>query len=397
MTPQPLEKNKPSFLLVSNWHPASFENFKWQNEISKKSYDELKEELSSQLLDIAYLYSLNLNKLGYQAKAILSNHEVLQKKWAKEQGMNFGGISLPHLARRSRFLRSLITKFPKIYYSLRGLADKSTWNWQILLGQIKEFKPDILYIFDLHYFTPKFLKEARKYAGKIVGLISAPIMLPEEYFRNYDLLFSSFPYYVRRFRKMGIPAAYLPFAFESTAWERIGNQGKKYDCGFVGVLSQESDKYPLLEKLAQKVKIDFWGHIQPPFEKSSAVFANYHGEAWGIDMFKIYAQSKIVVNCHTKKVGNYFDHKNYADNVRLYESTGMGAMLITDAKKNLGELFEIGKEIETYNSLEELIEKINYYLEHEEARKKIALAGQKRTLKDHTYEVRAKRLLEIIR
>ncbi len=380
---------------MSNWHPASYDYLGLPDNMLERSYDEVKEEFSSKLLDIAHLYALNLNKAGYQAKAVLFNHEVLQKKWASEKGINSSGASLPHLARRSRFLRSLITKFPKVYYSFRGLTDKSTWSWQILLSQIKEFKPDILYIFDLHYFTPKFLKEAKKYAGKIVGETCAPIMMPEKNLRSYDLLFSSLPHYVEKFKNMGIPAGYMPYAFESSTIGRIGDVEKKYDCVFTGVLSQGSDKYPLLEGLAQKIKIDFWGHIEPPFDKSSAISKNYHGEAWGMGMFKILSESKIAINCHTKKVGKYYESP-YANNVRLFETTGNGAMLITDTKEDLWQFFELGKEIETYNSLDELIDKVRYYLVHEPEREKIAKAGRQRTLKDHTYEERAKKTLEIL-
>lgn len=386
-----LEKNKPSFLFISNWHPAALNHFK----ISGESYEEYEKELSGKLLDMPHLFASSLNKLGYRAKAIIPSCEVLQKKWARKNEINFTNFSLPHLARRYHFLRSIISKFPKIYYSFRNLADKKTWSWQILLAQIKEFKPDVLLIYDFHYFPPPFLKEARKYVKKIVGEISSPIMVPDEYLKCYDLLLSSLPHYVKKFRNLGILAAYLPYLFEPEILERVGNQKRKYDCVFIGILSEELDKYPLLEKLAKKVNIDFWGHLQPPLDKSSSVLQRYHGEAWGIDMFRILGQAKIAVNCHTKKIGKYYESP-YANNVRLFEATGMGAMLITDAKENLGELFELGEEVETYNSSEELVEKINYYLKHNEEREKIALAGQRRTLKDHTYEVRAKKLLEII-
>jgi len=391
MKPQSLEKNKPSFLFISNWYPAALEHFK----ISDKNYGEYETELSSKLLDIAHLYSLNLNKLGYQSKAVISNHENLQKRWAEENGITFSNFSPPHLARHSYFLRSVVSKFPKIYYSFKNVTDKKTWNWQISMAQIKKFRPDVLLIFDLHYFTPPFLKEARKYVGKIVGEIASPIMMPEEHFRNYDLLLSSMPHYIRKFQKMGISSAYLPYAFESTILEKIGEQKRKYDCVFIGGLSRDLDKIPLLEELAKKINIDFWGYSQLPLDKSSSILSRYHGSVWGIDMYRILAQSKIVVNCHTKRVGDYFDHEDYADNMRLYESTGMGAMLITDMKKNLGDLFEIDKEVIAYNEINELVEKIKYYLKNEKEREKIARAGQARTLKAHSYKARAERLLEI--
>ena len=44
--------------------------------------------------------------------------------------------------------------------------------------------------------------------------------------------------------------------------------------------------------------------------------------------------------------------KSYANNMRLYEATGVGALLVTDWKENLGEMFEPGKEVVAYRSPE---------------------------------------------
>jgi len=50
----------------------------------------------------------------------------------------------------------------------------------------------------------------------------------------------------------------------------------------------------------------------------------------------------------------------------------------------------------TYKSEEDCIEKVNWLLSHPNELKQIAAAGQKRTLRDHTFEKRAEELHEII-
>ena len=62
--------------------------------------------------------------------------------------------------------------------------------------------------------------------------------------------------------------------------------------------------------------------------------------------------------------------------MRLYEATGVGTMLLTDEKSNLHELFELGREVETYAAEDELVEKIRHYLDNDVERRAIALAGQ---------------------
>jgi spore maturation protein CgeB len=86
-----------------------------------------------------------------------------------------------------------------------------------------------------------------------------------------------------------------------------------------------------------------------------------------------------------------------ASNMSLFETTGVGACLLTDWKKNLSGLFEPDKEVLTYRSAEECVEKVNYILEHEDERRSIAAAGQLRTLREHTFDNRAARIDEIIR
>ncbi len=48
-------------------------------------------------------------------------------------------------------------------------------------------------------------------------------------------------------------------------------------------------------------------------------------------------------------------------------------------------------------SAEECVEKVNYILEHEDERRELAAAGQRRTLREHTFDNRAARIDEIIR
>ena len=67
-----------------------------------------------------------------------------------------------------------------------------------------------------------------------------------------------------------------------------------------------------------------------------------------------------------------------------------------DMRSPIKEFFELGKEIETYESIDELRKKISYYLKHPDERCEIAESGYKRVLKEHTYELRMKEMIEVI-
>jgi spore maturation protein CgeB len=109
-----------------------------------------------------------------------------------------------------------------------------------------------------------------------------------------------------------------------------------------------------------------------------------------MDMYRALARSRITLNRHIDVA------ENNANNMRLYEATGVGSLLITDRKDNLGEIFEVGKEIVAYSSQEEAAELIRYYLDHAEEAATIARAGQARTLREHTYRHRMEELVPIL-
>jgi glycosyltransferase involved in cell wall biosynthesis len=105
------------------------------------------------------------------------------------------------------------------------------------------------------------------------------------------------------------------------------------------------------------------------------------------EMSETYCQAKIVFN--TSISGDV--------TMRIFEGTACGAQLLTDSIANgLDQLFEIGKEIVVYQDDQDLLDKIDYYLAHDDERERIAHAGQQRTLAQHMYRHRAQQLLDVI-
>jgi spore maturation protein CgeB len=86
--------------------------------------------------------------------------------------------------------------------------------------------------------------------------------------------------------------------------------------------------------------------------------------------------------------------EGHANNMRLYEATGMGAALLTDCGSNLADIFEPGVEVEVYDDGDDLIVKVEALLAEDEWRIGIAARGHERTLREHTWE---KRIAELAR
>lgn len=114
------------------------------------------------------------------------------------------------------------------------------------------------------------------------------------------------------------------------------------------------------------------------------------------DIVKIFNASKININLHSSAVHSGVDTFGDFINPRTFEIAACRAFQIVDMRQTLSEFFDIGKEIETFKSLNELRKKIDYYLSHPEERVEIAEAGYKRVVENHTYEIRLKEMIDFI-
>ena len=82
--------------------------------------------------------------------------------------------------------------------------------------------------------------------------------------------------------------------------------------------------------------------------------------------------------------------------IRVYQATGCGAFLISEDSTDLAKAFEIGKEIETFNTKFELLGKIKHYLNNTLERNTIAHAGCNRTHTQYTWKHRMTSLIEMV-
>jgi len=366
-------------LIIDPYYPTFLSSFYSKYPDAKNlTHQKQKQKLFKELFGTADFYSNALTKIGHPGEDIILNNESLQKQWLKENGSIFLSI-------KDRFQDFTIKHLPLV-------AGKIAQNWElkILDQQIKVFKPDVIYSHNIGYLDPGFLKTIKPRVKLIVGQIACPIPFWQN-FKPYDLIITSFPHYLKKFKQKGIKAEYLPLCFESSILKQIPSQKRIYDFTFIGGISRAHQQgFKLLNQLADQVKIDVWGYGKEELNPKSQLYKYHHGEAWGKDMYKLMLQSKITLNRHIDVA------KNYANNTRLYEATGCGTMLLTDQKNNLSDLFAVGKEVVAYTDIHDLVKKANYYLNHNKERQKIAKAGQKRTLKDHNYQVRMTQLVEIL-
>jgi spore maturation protein CgeB len=82
--------------------------------------------------------------------------------------------------------------------------------------------------------------------------------------------------------------------------------------------------------------------------------------------------------------------------MRDFDATMSGSFYLTHDNTDLHALFEADREIATYRSVEECVEKALHYLEHAAERETIARAGVLRARNEHTWEQRFGKLFDAI-
>lgn len=82
--------------------------------------------------------------------------------------------------------------------------------------------------------------------------------------------------------------------------------------------------------------------------------------------------------------------------LRCFDVMGSGGFLLTNYQEECVELFEPDHELVIYYNIDELEDKVKYYLQHETERVRIAEKGFERVQAEHTYRHRINRMLEII-
>ncbi|WP_026662616.1 CgeB family protein [Butyrivibrio proteoclasticus] len=82
--------------------------------------------------------------------------------------------------------------------------------------------------------------------------------------------------------------------------------------------------------------------------------------------------------------------------LRSMDIMGCKGFLLTNYQEDMLQFFEPGEDFVYYESRHDLMDKIDYFLSHDEERKSIAENGYKKVARDHTYEQRLSEIIDIV-
>ncbi len=111
------------------------------------------------------------------------------------------------------------------------------------------------------------------------------------------------------------------------------------------------------------------------------------------DCVKIYNCGQINLNLHSSTFHQDVNPNGDFVNPRTFEIAACGGFQLVDERSELPHLFKPGEEIITFKDIEDLKEKIDYYLEHKEERDAIAAKSRVKALSEHSFERRLEEML----
>lgn len=373
-------------LRISSLYEVFIDNFKKKNPcINNLSYSECLEKIFSENYSVSNNYSKAFSKIGYNCNEVIENFQLLQKLWLKEYG--------------------------------------SKNNTQILFQQIEYYKPNIIFIGNPNILTENFKLFCKKkdYIKKILCFHCAPLnkKIINNISRADGILTCTEGYKVILEKKIKKQVLKVHHAFNENHSIKK-NKIRAIDISFIGSVflgnKLHDDRIVILYEISKKYKntffsINFASFLIPkvayyflknifsaPVKSLVIIFKyfylylRYRNNVYGNKMYEILNNSKILINSH---IGD----SPYAGNMRMFEGTGAGCMLLTDKKKENNKLFFLTddrKDIEVYESNKDLIKKLDFYLSNDDQRSLIAKNGKETTLKFHNYDNRVKQISEFI-
>lgn len=280
-------------------------------------------------------------------------------------------------------------------------------NFALLQRAMLEYRPELLFIVGASLYIPfAALLQVRELADtlkcKICCWLVDPLgALNADYAQYYDAIYTYEREDCAKIRAAGIRTDYIPIgynpSYETDSRLAGGESDKKYDLVFIG--SPYRKRRPYLELLAKAAEQENWRFrvfgifwetqyfwkkfsMQLRFPELCRCIENRF--VTPAEAAEIYRQSKIVLNLHGNEATGC--------NPRTYDILATGTMEIIDQRKDY-DLFVPGQDFVVFQSPEDLLSKVKYYLNHPAERQTIAQRGHEKVKESRSLKKSIQRIL----
>ncbi|MBE5943478.1 MAG: spore maturation protein CgeB [Lachnospiraceae bacterium] len=154
---------------------------------------------------------------------------------------------------------------------------------------------------------------------------------------------------------------------------------------FIGYKCTEQERIRTLDAISQHFNMDLWTLS----DTSMLPRINNRGGADSVTMMpKIIKCSKINLNMTNRPIKTGLP-------LRIFDLMGAGGFVLSNYQSEIPEHFIPGEDIVLYDSIPDMLSKIDYYLSHEEERLAIAQSGYEKIKKFHTYDIKLQTMFQM--
>ena len=284
--------------------------------------------------------------------------------------------------------------------------DRIFRNWHIqefnqaILDEADSFEPDFVLVYKGAFVLPDTLQKLKSKGLKLINFY------PDVSFRTHgSLLALTLPLYNHVFTtktfgifdmkdQLGITSStFIPHGFDPDIHRVLDISGfnNEYfacDISFIGGWSAKKESLLFAIKTKNpSANIKIWGgrweNCKSDILKPSIQYKSITGDLYTIGILS----SKINLGLLHERV----EGASSGDLItsRTFHIPGAGGFMIHERTPEIGLYFEENKEIACFETEEELVEQVTFYLQNDAERVKIAKDGHTRALKDHSLDKRA--------
>ena len=334
-----------------------------------------------------------------------------------DRGDPLRGLSFEHINFYDTFCRLDKGTHNVVYFAsdiaIKSLGKEKTG--QQLLAAVLEKKPDICFFSMIDdELSPETIRSITNTGHTTLGWFSDDPWRFDNYSKYYAPSFSwvstTDESALPKYKKIGVTnAVYIPCAANDAIF-KLMDVLKDVDVSFIG--SRTAQRYRIIKELKRNginivVRGSGWTDGRISAEEvvniicRSKISLNFNQSAASFGIRPL-ARLFFKRNVFTRSLREIHpDFQNFFSNLRewrqkrkpqlkarTFEVPACGTMLLTHNSCGVGRYYKIGREIDVYDSITNLMEKIRHYLNHDELRERIAQAGYHRTIRDHTYAAR---------
>ncbi len=183
------------------------------------------------------------------------------------------------------------------------------------------------------------------------------------------------------------PAVHRPLSLTELDQRRYGGQ-----VGFMGA-GYPNRRRVFADLVAGGLPLKLWGVDWPTDGPLGACLAEPNRYLDTGEVVKIYNACRIVLNLHSSvRAGTGAGGVDFV-NPRTLEVPACGGFQLVDRVRGLERMLVPGREVAVFEDERDLLEKTRHYLDHPEEAARLAQAGRRRVLAEHTYHHRLEELL----